>query len=83
MLAFYSAKHGSYWRAFNGLSVSDCNRTFFGEIGTKNPIRIAEPFQRNLPFFCTMHFVAAGGEFGDIVELTFLNFQVGTLENDR
>lgn len=68
---------------FIAMQLSDCNRTFFGEVGTKNPIRIAEPFQRNLPFVCTMHFVAAGAEFGDIVELTFLNFQVGTLESDR
>ncbi|OQR80128.1 hypothetical protein BIW11_05268 [Tropilaelaps mercedesae] len=65
------------------MGCTNCNRTFFGEVGTKNPIRIAEPFQRNLPFVCTMHFVAAGAEFGDIIELTFLNFQVGTLESDR
>ncbi|XP_028967208.1 uncharacterized protein LOC100902960 [Galendromus occidentalis] len=65
------------------MGCTNCNRTFFGEIGSKNPIRIAEPFQRNLPFVCTMHFVAAGAEYGDIVELTFLNFQVGSLESDR
>ncbi|KAH8037388.1 hypothetical protein HPB51_009943 [Rhipicephalus microplus] len=38
--------------------------------------------KRNLPFVCTLYFVAAGGEFGDIVELTFLNFQIGSLELD-
>ncbi|XP_064478249.1 uncharacterized protein LOC135391753 [Ornithodoros turicata] len=65
------------------IGCTNCNRTFFGEIGSKHPIRIAEPFQRNLPFVCTLYFVAAGGEFGDIVELTFLNFQVGSLEMDR
>ncbi|KAK8773855.1 hypothetical protein V5799_011612 [Amblyomma americanum] len=65
------------------LGCSNCNRTLLGEVGTKNSLRIAEPFQRNLPFICTLYFIAAGGEFGDIVELTFLNFQVGSLEMDR
>ncbi|CAN8003046.1 unnamed protein product [Ixodes hexagonus] len=65
------------------IGCSNCNRTLFGEVGSKNPLRIAEPFQRNLPFVCSLYFVAAGGEFGDIVELTFLNFQVGSLEMDR
>ncbi|KAH7986088.1 hypothetical protein HPB52_025215 [Rhipicephalus sanguineus] len=38
-------------------------------------------FQRHLSFLCRMDFVAAGGEMGDLVELSFLSFQVGIYDH--
>ncbi|PRD33036.1 UNVERIFIED_CONTAM: hypothetical protein NCL1_18642 [Trichonephila clavipes] len=60
-----------------------CNRTFYGEANVKYPLRVTGPFQRYLPFVCKITFVAAGKEFGDFVELTFLSFQIGRLELTR
>ncbi|XP_054717909.1 uncharacterized protein LOC129227381 [Uloborus diversus] len=65
------------------LGCTNCNRTFFGETNVKYPLRVTGPFQRYLPFVCKIAFVAAGKEFGDFVELTFLSFQIGRLELTR
>lgn len=59
-------------------SCSNCNRTYFGIVGYKYPLRMTEPFQRHLSYFCRLTFVANGEEYGDLVELNFLSFQVGT-----
>lgn len=59
---------------------ADCNRTLYGQVGTKYPLRITEPFQRFQPFVCRVTFAAAGAEYGDIVELAFLSFQIGSFE---
>ena len=62
----------------------DCNQTLMGEVGTKYPLRITEPFQRNLPFICKLHLVAGGGTIlGETLEITFLSFQIGSLTLDR
>lgn len=61
----------------------DCNRTYYAEVNIKTPLRMTTPFRRPLPYVCTMTFVAAGGDYGDIVQLTFLSFQIGALETDR
>ncbi|GIY55563.1 uncharacterized protein CEXT_505301 [Caerostris extrusa] len=51
-----------------------------GEVGTKYPLRITEPFQRNSPFVCQLHLVAGGGStLGERLEITFLSFQIGSL----
>ncbi|XP_067126368.1 uncharacterized protein [Centruroides vittatus] len=60
-----------------------CNRTIYGEVNIKYPLRITEPFQRYLPFVCRINFIAGGRDYGDIIELTFLSFQIGSLELDR
>ncbi|GFT54116.1 uncharacterized protein NPIL_651811, partial [Nephila pilipes] len=60
-----------------------CNRTYYAEANIKTPLRMSTPFRRPLPYVCSMTFVAAGGEYGDIVQLTFLSFQIGALETDR
>ncbi|GFR10622.1 uncharacterized protein TNCT_458601 [Trichonephila clavata] len=62
----------------------NCNQTLMGEVGTKYPLRITEPFQRNLPFVCKLHLVAGGGAtLGERLEITFLSFQIGSLTLDR
>ncbi|XP_050030490.1 uncharacterized protein [Dermacentor andersoni] len=59
------------------VACSNCNRTYYGQQGAKYALRMSEPFQRHLSFVCRMEFVAAGGEMGDLVEISFLSFQVG------
>jgi hypothetical protein len=62
------------------LTLIDCNRTLYGQVGLKYPLRLTEPFQRFQPFICRVTFAAAGEQYGDIVELTFLSFQIGSFE---
>ncbi|XP_023229644.1 uncharacterized protein [Centruroides vittatus] len=62
---------------------TSCNRTYYGEIDIKYPLRITEKFPRSQPYVCKITFLADGDEFGDIIQLTFLNFQLGTLEVDK
>ncbi len=62
------------------LTLTDCNRTLYGQVGLKYPLRLTEPFQRFQPFICRVTFAAAGEQYGDIVELTFLSFQIGSFE---
>ncbi|XP_076335553.1 uncharacterized protein LOC143238855 [Tachypleus tridentatus] len=59
---------------------SVCNKTFHGYIKIKYPLRIIEPPQRHLPFFCKITFMASGGQLGKIVEIKFLSFTIGTLQ---
>ncbi|XP_022257403.1 uncharacterized protein LOC106472352 [Limulus polyphemus] len=61
---------------------TNCNRTYYGHVGTKFPLRITKPFQQSFPYVCTITFVAEGGEFGDIVEISFLSFQLGSFQLD-
>ncbi|XP_015923375.1 uncharacterized protein [Parasteatoda tepidariorum] len=63
---------------------TNCNQTLMGEVGTKYPLRITEPFHRNSPFVCKLHLVAGGGDLlGERLEITFLSFQIGSLTLDR
>jgi hypothetical protein len=62
----------------------ECNRTFSGEIGIKYPLRLSEPSQRFHAFYCDLNFVppeshALSGQ-RNIIELTFLSFQIGSFE---
>ncbi|XP_054717996.1 uncharacterized protein LOC129227460 [Uloborus diversus] len=59
---------------------TNCNRTYSGKAGIKYPLRVTGPFQRYLPFVCRVNFVAMGNDFGDLVELSFLSFQIGRFE---
>ncbi|KAG8201868.1 hypothetical protein JTE90_027347 [Oedothorax gibbosus] len=57
---------------------TNCNRTFYGLADLKYPLRLSE---RRSPT-CTLSFVAAGGKYGDQIEITFLSFQIGTFDLD-
>ncbi|GFS94530.1 uncharacterized protein NPIL_108701 [Nephila pilipes] len=57
----------------------DCNRTYYGLTDLKYPLRLSE---RRSPT-CTLTFIAAGGRYGDRIEITFLSFQIGTFDLDR
>ncbi|PRD31372.1 UNVERIFIED_CONTAM: hypothetical protein NCL1_23698 [Trichonephila clavipes] len=55
-----------------------CNRTYYGLTDLKYPLRLSE---RRSPT-CTLTFIAAGGRYGDRIEITFLSFQIGTFDLD-
>ncbi|XP_076366156.1 uncharacterized protein LOC143255028 [Tachypleus tridentatus] len=61
---------------------TNCNRTYFGLVGTKYLLRMTKPFQRSFPYVCRITFVAEGGDYGDIVEISFLSFQLGSFQLD-
>lgn len=56
---------------------SPCNRTYFGDIGRTYELEIRRPREDRLPFLCHLNFTAAGGDLGDLVQLTFDTFTVG------
>ncbi|XP_071448796.1 uncharacterized protein, partial [Hetaerina americana] len=57
---------------------SPCNRTYWGESGESYELEVRRPAEDALPFHCMLNFTAAGGQHGDIVQITFLSFAVGT-----
>ncbi|XP_015922255.1 uncharacterized protein [Parasteatoda tepidariorum] len=57
---------------------TNCNRTFYGMTDVKYPLRLSE---RRSPT-CILMFEAAGGRYGDLIEITFLSFQIGTFDLD-
>ncbi|XP_031626059.1 uncharacterized protein LOC116342540 [Contarinia nasturtii] len=54
-----------------------CNRTYYGNLGMTNYIELIRPKDERLPFVCEMNFTAAGGIYGDIVQITVEGFSVG------
>ncbi|CAB3370328.1 Hypothetical predicted protein [Cloeon dipterum] len=54
-----------------------CNRTYFGEVGRTYEIEVRRPHDDQLPYACHLNFTAAGGQWGDLVQLTFDSFTVG------
>ncbi|KAL5242422.1 hypothetical protein ACI65C_009832 [Semiaphis heraclei] len=56
---------------------SPCNRTYHGEVGRTYELEVRRPREDRLPFLCYLNFTAAGGKYGDIIQLTFDTFTVG------
>ncbi|XP_057327252.1 uncharacterized protein LOC130668799 [Microplitis mediator] len=56
---------------------SPCNRTLYGDVGRTYEVEVRRPREDRLPFICHINFTAAGGDFGDLVQLTFDTFTVG------
>ncbi|XP_047104481.1 uncharacterized protein LOC124733414 [Schistocerca piceifrons] len=56
---------------------SPCNRTYYGDVGRTYELEVRRPREDRLPFLCHLNFTAAGGDYGDIVQLTFDTFTVG------
>ncbi|CAG5108501.1 Similar to Cdcp2: CUB domain-containing protein 2 (Mus musculus) [Cotesia congregata] len=54
-----------------------CNRTLYGDVGRTYEVEVRRPREDRLPFICHINFTAAGGDFGDLVQLTFDTFTVG------
>lgn len=46
-----------------------CNRTYYGEIGRTYELEVRRPREDRLPFLCHLNFTAAGGIFGDLIQV--------------
>lgn len=58
-----------------------CNRTYFGEVGRTYELEVKRPEELQLPFLCYLNFTAAGKSLGELVQLSFESFSVGTFES--
>ena len=47
-----------------------CNRTYYGDVDQTYDLEIRRPREDRLPFVCHLNFTAAGGEFGDLVQVS-------------
>ncbi|CAH1119117.1 unnamed protein product, partial [Phaedon cochleariae] len=54
-----------------------CNRTYYGVVGKTYNLELHRPKEDKIPFICILTFTAAGGEFGDLIQLTFDSFTLG------
>lgn len=48
----------------------ECNRTYYGNIGTTYHMELHRPKEEKTPFVCQLTFTAAGGMYGDIVQVS-------------
>ncbi|CAG9863463.1 unnamed protein product, partial [Phyllotreta striolata] len=60
---------------------SPCNTTHYGYVGVTYEIEIKRPSESRLPFICYLNFTAGGGALGELVQLSFEAFSVGTFES--
>lgn len=49
---------------------SGCNRTYYGDIGQTYALELHRPKQDRVPFVCVLTFTAAGGQHGDVVQVS-------------
>ncbi|XP_023310248.1 uncharacterized protein LOC108907793 [Anoplophora glabripennis] len=54
-----------------------CNRTYYGVIGKTYDLELHRPKEDKIPFICFLTFCAKGGEYGDLIQLTFDSFTLG------
>lgn len=52
------------------LLFSGCNRTYYGDIGQTYALELHRPKQDRVPFVCVLTFTAAGGQHGDVVQVS-------------
>lgn len=54
----------------------ECNRTYYGNVGTTYHMELHRPKEEKTPFVCQLTFTAAGGVHGDIVQVRDLFWEV-------
>ncbi|XP_029726486.2 uncharacterized protein LOC109623124 isoform X2 [Aedes albopictus] len=54
-----------------------CNRTYYGNIGLTYDLELHRPKEDRIPYVCILTFTAAGGNNGDIVQITLDSFTLG------
>ncbi|XP_050073509.1 uncharacterized protein LOC126561419 isoform X1 [Anopheles maculipalpis] len=54
-----------------------CNRTYYGNIGLTYNLELHRPKEDRIPYVCILTFTAAGGNYGDIVQVTLDSFTLG------
>lgn len=60
---------------------SPCNKTYYGEVGRTYELEVRRPSEDQLPFLCHLNFTAGGRSMGELVQITFEAFSVGTFES--
>lgn len=50
--------------------LAGCNRTYYGDIGQTYALELHHPKQDRVPFVCVLTFTAAGGQHGDVVQVS-------------
>ncbi|VVD04805.1 unnamed protein product [Leptidea sinapis] len=68
---------GNSCRLSEMLCDTACNRTYIGDVGRTYELEVRRPREDHLPFICYLNFTANGGNYGDIIQLTFDTFTVG------
>ncbi|XP_072397274.1 uncharacterized protein [Diabrotica undecimpunctata] len=63
------------------VNCSPCNMTYYGYVGITYEIEIKRPSETQIPFVCFLNFTAGGGALGELVQLSFESFSVGTFES--
>lgn len=51
-------------------SFSECNRTYYGNLGVTYGLEIFRPKDDKYPFICELNFTATGGVHGDIIQVS-------------
>ncbi|KAL1140629.1 hypothetical protein AAG570_000559 [Ranatra chinensis] len=46
-----------------------CNRTYYGEIGKTYELELHRPRENSVPYYCLITLNAAGGQYGDIIQV--------------
>ncbi|CAL4125396.1 unnamed protein product, partial [Meganyctiphanes norvegica] len=54
-----------------------CNATYYGEVGRSYEINLEESDTLKPPFTCYLNFAAAGDIYGDLVQVSFRDLQLG------
>ncbi|CAL4068032.1 unnamed protein product [Meganyctiphanes norvegica] len=58
-----------------------CNSTYYGEVGRSYEINLEEGGPLKPPFTCHITFVAAGDIYGDLVQISFRDLQLGVFRS--
>ena len=56
--------------------ISECNRTYYGEVGKTYRLTIPRPRADKLPFVCSLNLVANQYEMGDFVQVVCVSMEL-------
>ncbi|CAH1959270.1 unnamed protein product [Acanthoscelides obtectus] len=58
-----------------------CNTTYYGAVGVTYEMEVKRPTESQMPFLCYLNFTTGGGALGELVQLSFESFAVGSFES--
>lgn len=51
-------------------TIAGCNRTYYGNLGITYDLELHRPKEDKIPYVCELNFTAAGGQHGDIIQVS-------------